>query len=170
VNAGLLLAPLLPAAGFLGSAFSNPGGLLALCVTRRARHEHRHRLAHRRFRPRQRSRQRSSKITPHLRRMVERADRGQCVHCHARQAKGAERFPVDHMTPWIMGGLTCLWNSALLCKRCNSVKNCYWVAPSGKVYYRGRRKPPPEAAQILAAELAARRSARRWLRAYGIGW
>lgn len=170
MNASLLLAPLLPVAGFLGSAFSNPGGLLALCVTRRQRYEHRQRLAHRRFRSRPRSRQRSSKISPRLRRMVERGDRRQCVYCGARQVKGAERFPVDHMTPWIMGGLTCLWNCALLCKACNSVKSCYWVAPGGRVYYRGRREPPPQAALILAAELVARRSVRRWLRAYGAGW
>lgn len=170
MNAGVLLVPVLPGLYVLGTAFSNPGGLLALCVTRRTRYEHRQRLAHRRWRSRPRGKQRSSRISPHLRAMVERADRRTCVNCGAKWLRGQERFPVDHMTPWVMGGLTCLWNSALLCKRCNSVKSCYWVAPSGKTYYRGKRKPPPEAAVILAKELAARRSLARWLRAYGVGW
>jgi len=164
----VLLIPVLAGGGAAITTFSNPGGVLALLVTRRTRYEHRHRLAHRRYRPRTRSQQRSSRISGHLRTMVERADRRRCVGCGARWAKGTKRFPVDHMVPWIMGGLTCLWNSALLCQTCNSVKSCYWVAPSGKVYYRGRKQPPPEAARILAREIAARRSPARWLRAFGL--
>lgn len=152
----------------LASAFSTPGGLLSLLATRRQRYEHRYRLMHRRWRPRPRAKQRSSKISRHLHRMVERADRHRCVGCGARWQRGTKRFAVDHMTPWIMGGLTCLANSALLCQSCNSIKSCYWVAPSGRVYYRGRRHPPPRAAEILAAELAARRSVLRWLRAFGL--
>ena len=161
----VLAVPVLAA---VSASFSNPGGLLALCVTRRQRYEHRHRLATRRWRNKPRAKQRSSKISAHLHRMVERADRRRCVACGARWAKGTDRFPVDHMVPWIMGGLTCLWNSALLCKTCNSIKSCYWVAPSGRVYYRGRKAPPPRAAEILARELAARRSVLRWLRAFGL--
>jgi 5-methylcytosine-specific restriction endonuclease McrA len=163
-----LLICVLPVLGVTASAFSTPAGLLPLLVSRRTRYEHRHRLASRRYRAKPRAQQRSSKISGHLRRMVERADRHRCVACGARWRKGTKRFPVDHMTPWIMGGLTCLANSALLCQPCNSVKSCYWVAPSGKVYYRGRKAPPPRAAQILAAELAARRSPARWLRAFGL--
>jgi 5-methylcytosine-specific restriction endonuclease McrA len=153
----------------LATLFSNPGGLLvALLTTRRQRYEHRHRLANRRWRARSRQQQRSSRISSHLRRMVERADRRTCVACGARWGKGQDRFPVDHMVPWIMGGLTCLWNSALLCKSCNSIKSCYWVAPSGREYYRGRRKPPAYAKIVLAAEYANRRGLARWLRAFGL--
>jgi hypothetical protein len=160
-SAALTLAVLAP-------AFSNPGGVLALCVPRRRRYMHRHRLATRRWRPRPRSRQHSSRISERLRRMVERADRYRCVGCGVYWLPSQKRFAVDHMVPWIMGGLTCLWNSALLCQTCNSVKSCYWVAPSGQVYYRGRKQPPPQAAEILRRELAARRSLWRWLRAYGL--
>lgn len=163
-----LLILTLPGLGAVASAFSTPTGLLPLLVSRRTRYEHRHRLMTRRRGARTRGQQRSSRISAHLHRMVERADRHRCVYCQARWVRGTKRFPVDHMVPWIMGGLTCLWNSALLCQRCNSVKSCYWVAPSGRVYYRGRKTPPPEAAQILAAELAARQSVLRWLRAFGL--
>jgi len=164
----VLLIPVLAAVSLVVPAFSNPGGVLALLATRRQRYEHRHRLMNRRWRPKGRSAQRSSRISAHLHAMVERADRHRCVGCGARWVKGTKRFPVDHMVPWIMGGLTCLWNSALLCQSCNSIKSCYWVAPSGKVYYRGKRQPPPKAAQILAREIAARRSPARWLRAFGL--
>jgi 5-methylcytosine-specific restriction endonuclease McrA len=169
MNPGVLLVPLVPGLYVLGTAFSNPGGLLALCVTRRQRYEHRQRLAHRRWRARPRARQQSSRITKRLRRMVLRADRRRCCYCGVR-ATEASPLQVDHIVPWVMGGLTCLWNCATLCRSCNAAKSCYWVAPSGKVYYRGGGTPPPEAALILAAELAARRSVRRWLRAYGAGW
>jgi len=167
---GWLLVTALVFLGLLGVTFSTPTGLLPLLASRRQRYEYRHRLAHRRWRPRTRGQQRSSRISGHLRAMVERADRRRCVACGARWARGMDRFPVDHMVPWIMGGLTCLWNTALLCKQCNTVKSCYWVAPSGKVYYRGRKAPPPRAAEILAKELRARRSLLRWLRAFGLGW
>lgn len=171
-EARLLLIPLIPGLYVLATMFSNPGGMLALCVTRRMRYEHRHRLATRRWKRfrRERRQQRSSKISKRLRRAVERADQRRCVACGAQWLPGMNRFPVDHMVPWIMGGLTCLWNCALLCQRCNSIKSCYWVSPSGKPYYAGKRHPPPKAAQILAKELAARRDWRRWARAYGIGW
>ena|SRR5215831_142381 len=152
----LLLLPLFAVL----SALDSPGGVLVLLVPRYQRHVYRKR--------RPRAKQRSARISNRLRTMVERADRRRCVYCHARWQPGAERFPVDHMVPWLMGGLTCLWNCALLCKRCNSVKSCYWVAPSGHVYYRGRGRPPAQAPLILAAERRARWSPWRWLRAYGL--
>jgi 5-methylcytosine-specific restriction endonuclease McrA len=158
-------APVL-SAGWL--AFSTPGGVLSLCVSRRTRYAYRRKLMNRGWRPRSRAQQRSSKISARLRRMVERADRHRCAYCRTRWQPGGDRFPVDHMVPWVMGGLTCLWNCALLCKRCNTVKSCYWVAPSGHVYYRGKGTPPRDAPLILAAERAARRSLLRWLRAYGL--
>ena len=164
----VLLIPVLAAVSLVVPAFSNPGGVLALLATRRQRYEHRHRLMNRRWRPKGRSAQRSSRISAHLHAMVERADRHRCVGCGARWVKGTKRFPVDHMVPWIMGGLTALWNCAALCRSCNATKSCYWVSPSGTEYYRGRRKPPPRARLILAAELDARRSVLRWFRAYGL--
>lgn len=168
-EARLLLIPLIPGLYVLATMFSNPGGMLALCVTRRTRYSYRHRLASRHWRARERARQRSSKISRQLRKAVLRADRHQCVYCGTR-ATADSPLQIDHIVPWIMGGLTCLWNCATLCRSCNASKSCYWVAPSGKVYYRGKGRPPQRAAFILAAECRARRSPARWLRAYGIGW
>jgi 5-methylcytosine-specific restriction endonuclease McrA len=150
------------------AAFSTPGGLLSLLVTRRRRYEYRRWLANRRWRKRPRAKQRSARISAHLHAMVERADRRTCVGCGAKWQRGQPKFAVDHMTPWIMGGLTCLANSALLCRTCNTVKSCYWVSPSGREYYRGRGRPPRRAVEIWHAELAARRSVARWLRAFGL--
>ena len=91
------------------------------------------------------------------------ADRHQCVYC-GRQ----HNLQVDHIVPWLLGGRsTVRRNLAVLCRSCNATKSCYWKAPDGRVYYRGRRKPPARARLILASELRARGRWWRWLRAYG---
>jgi 5-methylcytosine-specific restriction endonuclease McrA len=163
--AGWVIALLAVPAVAVGSALSTPLGLAPLLVPRRSRWWLRQ--------WRQRSKQRSARISKHLRHMVERADRRRCVYCGARrgQLDGRGRpvvLQVDHLVPWIMGGLTCLWNCALLCRRCNMVKSAYWVSPQGRTYYRRGYIAPAEAALILAAEHRARRSPARWLRAYGL--
>jgi 5-methylcytosine-specific restriction endonuclease McrA len=126
-----------------------------LLVPRRWRRWHRHRRA--------RGRQRSARVPKRLHRMVLAADRHRCVACGERA-----RLQVDHIEPWSLGGLTCLWNLAVLCQGCNRVKSNYWVAPGGHRYYRpfeghGDRR---RAAAILALEQAARRRPLRWLRAF----
>jgi 5-methylcytosine-specific restriction endonuclease McrA len=165
-----LAALLIPLLAIPSSAVSGRWGILPALAPRRWR------WRYRRWRrdtviplmARPRGRQGSARISNRLRAMVMRADRHRCVFCGAQWERGMNRFPVDHMVPWIMGGLTCLWNCALLCKQCNTVKSAYWKAPSGKVYYHGGQQPPPRAALILAAEQLARRSPSRWLRAYGL--
>jgi 5-methylcytosine-specific restriction endonuclease McrA len=153
----ILLTPVL---GLVGSAFNSPAfGLLPACFTRRARWRYRKLRG-------ERSGQRSGRPGRWLTAMVKRADRHRCVYCGARE--GDVQMQVDHIVPWIMGGLTCLWNCALLCRSCNASKSCYWVAPGGHEYYRGRRKPPARAKLILASELIARRGLARWMRAYGL--
>ena len=160
--AGLVLAVAAP-------AFSNPGGLLALCVTRRQRWRYRKsrlesasKLWHK-----TRAQQRSSRISKHLRTMVLRADRHRCVVPRCASRTGLQ---VDHIVPWSLGGLTALFNCAATCKSHNLAKSNYWKASSGRVYYRAWRghDDVPLAALILAAELAARRSPARWLRAFGL--
>jgi 5-methylcytosine-specific restriction endonuclease McrA len=152
----LLIVPL----ALAGVAFNGPGGFLPLLFTRHAR------WRYRRFRKGGvRGRQKSGRAGKVLSHMVKRADRYRCVYCGERNRK---LLQTDHIVPWIMGGLTCLWNCATLCRTCNVIKSCYWVSPSGHVYYRGSRRPPARAAEILTAELAARHSPWRWLRAYGL--
>jgi 5-methylcytosine-specific restriction endonuclease McrA len=108
-----------------------------------------------------RSKQRSSRITRELRAWVMAADRRRCVACGS-----TSNLQVDHIVPWLLGGLTVRRNVAVLCRSCNSIKSCYWKAPDGRVYYRGCRTPPPQAAWILAHELKARGHWWRWVRAY----
>jgi 5-methylcytosine-specific restriction endonuclease McrA len=164
----IALALLLPPSALVLSAFSSPGGMLPLLFPRRWR------WWYRRHRKRGvRGSQRSGRVGTHLREMVERADRHRCVACGATRATMSEhsqrtRLQVDHIVPWIMGGLTCLWNCALLCRSCNMIKSAYWVAPGGRVYYRRGYRAPHAAAEILAAERRARHSPARWLRAYGL--
>lgn len=143
------------------SALSSPSGLLPLCFPRRWRHSYRQRRA--------RGRQRSARISKRLRDMVLRADRRRCCYCGRR-----DQLQVDHIIPWSLGGLTCLWNCAVLCGSCNKTKSNYWKSDTGRVYYRpwGGYGSKGRAALILAAERQARRSPWRWLRAYGMlpGW
>jgi hypothetical protein len=100
-------------------------------------------------------------IPARLRRAVCSADRWRCVGCRW------EGYEIDHIRPWACGGLTSLWNLALLCTRCNKVKSNYWRYPSGSVTYRpwSGYDDQAEAALILAAERRARRNPARWLRA-----
>jgi len=160
----LVLCPML---ALVSTALSSPPfGLLPACFTRHSRKVWRDLRG-------ERSKQKSGRIGKLLTLLVLRADRYRCVYCGARRGDplpGGKKviIQVDHIVPWIMGGLTALWNCAALCRSCNATKSCYWVSPSGTEYYRGRRKPPPRARLILAAELDARRSVARWFRAYGL--
>ena len=156
VYVAAVLAPLL---ALMGSAFNSPPfGLLPALFTRRARKRYRDLRG-------ERSGQKSGRCGKWLTAMVKRADRHQCVYCGSR-----DHLQVDHVSPpWILGGLTVLWNCATLCRSCNATKSCYWLDPkTGREFYRGRRKPPPRARLILAAELDARHHVTRWLRAYGL--
>jgi HNH endonuclease len=97
-----------------------------------------------------------------LRRAVLAADRYHCVWCGS-----AWQLQLDHIRPWSCGGLSSLWNLAVLCGRCNRVKSNYWVWQSGRVTYRAFAGSDSQrlAAQILAAERRARCNPLRWLRA-----
>jgi len=145
---------LVVAAGFAAELLSGPGGLLVYLVPRRRRVWWRHLRA--------RGAQRSARIPTRLRRMVGRADRGRCVYCGSRW-----RLQVDHIVPWSLGGVTCLWNLALLCGQHNRVKSNLWVSRAGRVYYRPftGSADQVQAIAIAAAERRARRSPARWVRA-----
>jgi hypothetical protein len=97
-----------------------------------------------------------------LRRAVYAADRYRCCWC-----RGRFQLQVDHIRPWSLGGLTCLWNTAVLCGRCNRVKSNYWRFRSGHVVYRAFEGSADArvAAAILAHEKRMRWNAARWLRA-----
>lgn len=136
---------------FVLAAFVQPRGLL---VSRETRRRWRHHS--------DRARQRSSRISKRLRARVLRADRRRCVFCGSRQF-----LQVDHIVPWSLGGLTWFWNLATLCRSCNAVKGSYWVSPQGKTYYKPYgRGDVTRAAQIRAAEQAARYRPLRMLRAW----
>jgi 5-methylcytosine-specific restriction endonuclease McrA len=100
-----------------------------------------------------RARQRSSRISKRLRAQALRADRRRCVYCGL-----AADLQVDHIVPWALGGLTCLWNVAVLCQRHNAVKSSYWKSPEGRVYYR----PWRDAGDLTMAAAIVRRE--RWHR------
>lgn len=165
--AGYLLAVLLPPLAVAGSAVNSPPfGLLPACFTRRARWRYRKMRG-------ARGKQKSGRVGRHLTAMVRRADRNRCVYCGAKRGEldhlGRKVVvQVDHMVPWKLGGLTAFWNCALLCRRCNVIKNVYWKSPSGKVYYRGGHRAPALASAIYAAECSVRFRPARWLRAYGL--
>lgn len=97
-----------------------------------------------------------------LRRAVLAADRGQCVFCGSRT-----RLHVDHITPWAGGGLTTMYNLAVLCRAHNEIKSNFSVDPDGYVHYRpfDGLADPVMAAAILAKERRRRLHPGRWLRA-----
>jgi hypothetical protein len=108
-----------------------------------------------------RSGQASGRVPRWLAERCKAADRHRCVACGR-----ASDLEADHVIPWIVGGATVLWNLVTLCRACNAIKSCYWVSPSGKIYYRGSRVQAAVAAEILAWEKRARRNPLRWARAY----
>jgi 5-methylcytosine-specific restriction endonuclease McrA len=151
---GLAVLALVPVAGFGAAMLHGPGGYASLLVPRTWR---------RRWRGRKlREDQRSARISRKLRGRVLRADRRRCVACGSR-----DRLQVDHIVPWSLGGLTCIWNCATLCADDNRIKSNYWRSDSGKVYYRpfSNSASTSRAAAILAAERKARRNPLRLLRA-----
>lgn len=106
---------------------------------------------------------RSAPDTPEwLRRAVLAADQGGCVYCGDRT-----RLHVDHITPWSAGGLTTMYNLAVLCRRHNKIKSNFKVDPDGYVHYRAfeDHADPAAALAILARERRRRLYPRRWLRA-----
>jgi HNH endonuclease len=90
------------------------------------------------------------------------ADRGRCVFCGART-----RLHVDHITPWAAGGLTTMYNLAVLCRVHNKVKSNFMVDPDGYVHYRPFENyaDPAMAAAILAEERRRRLYPGRCVRA-----
>jgi len=129
--------------------------IASLLVSRETRRRYRH--------GRPRSKQRSSRISKRLRARVMRADRKRCVYCGSRQQP-----QIDHVIPWIMGGLTWYPNLCVLCKEHNGIKGIYWVSPQGKTYYKpawGARSDVAMARDIHAAEIRARLSLGRAFRA-----
>jgi hypothetical protein len=96
-----------------------------------------------------------------LRRAVLAADQHRCVYCGSRAV-----LQVDHIRPWALGGLTALFNLAVLCRAHNLVKSNYWRDPDGYVHYRpfAGAADVTAAASILRAERRCRRSPLRWLR------
>src|SRR6516162_1490325 len=119
--------------------------IASLLVSRETRRRYRH--------GRPRSKQRSSRISKRLRARVMRADRKRCVYCGSRQQP-----QIDHVIPWIMGGLTWYPNLCVLCKEHNGIKGIYGVGPQGKTYYTpagGALFEVGRARNIPAAEFGA---------------
>ncbi len=122
---------------------------------------------------------RSARIPARVDRAVRAADRHRCaVAPFLRQAgfrpeeAGCRgRFEVDHVVPWAAGGRTIRRNLVLLCQFHNDVKSNYSVDKDGYVHYRPFTLIYPDAnnrqlaAAILAAEMQARRSPARLVRA-----
>lgn len=173
----LLLIGVLGLASLVGtSLYGGPCWVIPALFTRRARWRYRKWSEERFLFPRDRAHQMSGRIPKWLWYMTGRADRWKCVACGLRRGqqdphRHGQRVVVqaDHLVPWKLGGLTAFINTALLCRHCNAVKSCLWIAPNGHVYYRGRGTPPQEALDILAAEqVAVRRWPLRWARAFGL--
>jgi hypothetical protein len=102
-----------------------------------------------------------------LRRAVLAADRHRCVYCGSRA-----ELQVDHIRPWAAGGLTALFNLAVLCRAHNRVKSNYWRDPDGYIHYRpfAGAADVAGATSILRAERRCRRSPLRWLRVARANW
>lgn len=105
-----------------------------------------------------REEQKSGKVPLYLWRTVLYIDRYQCVWCHA-----TEDLDVDHIWPWMAGGLSVLWNLMTLCSKCNTLKLDYCPAK----WYRPRCSPKnrAEAREILRCERWHRWNPARWVRA-----
>lgn len=145
-----------------------PSCIQVLVVPHRVRAARRHRE---RERERERARQEAREPDGHrpgdhvpawLKRVIAAADRHRCVYCGARRG-----LQYDHILPWDRGGLSSLFNLALLCCDCNRIKSDYWEYRNGYVGYRpwaGYRNKPL-ARRILAKERRRRLYPWRWLRA-----
>ena len=155
VLAGLVLV-LMVAAVAPVTLLSGHWGVLPFLVTADTR------ARFRGMRPREA--QKSARWPARLKRAVDAADRNRCAYCGISRAELAARGRMmhrDHIYPWKYGGITCLWNAALLCDRHNEIKRAYFVRRDGSVY---RGLSGREAPRILAAELARRRSPARLAR------
>lgn len=125
----------------------------------------------RRMRMAQRKDQPRPPIPAWIRKTTYAADRNRCVYCKRGPRQGVP-IQWDHIIPWSFGGLTTLWNGAALCQRENLVKSNYWKSDTGQVYYRPWRNAADKtlAGAILRAELRARLSPLRWIRAGRVWW
>jgi 5-methylcytosine-specific restriction endonuclease McrA len=61
-------------------------------------------------------------IAANLRDAVVQRAGNRCEYCHLSQESQVATFPVDHLLPISLSGLTTLENLALACPRCNSRK------------------------------------------------
>jgi HNH endonuclease len=148
--AGLLIWPAL----VMTLLMLNSSVLAGLFIPRRVRSRYR--------RQHGRTGARSAYISKRLRRVTYAADRYRCVYCKVRYVP----LEIDHVYPWIAGGLTVLWNCMTLCSNCNGIKLNYNVdTRDGYVHYAGDRRCIPQAALILAREKRARRNPLRMVRA-----
>ena len=89
---------------------------------------------------------------------------GTLVRCTAGAGRGPPGRP--RLAVSASGGLTALFNLAVLCRAHNRVKSNYWRDPDGYVHYRpfAGAADMAGAASILRAECRRRRSPLRWLR------
>src|ERR1022692_3663204 len=70
-----------------------------------------------------------SHISAQLREAVVERAGNRCEYCHLSQDSQVVTFPVDHVTPVFLTGLTELANLALACPRCNARKWKHVKAP-----------------------------------------
>jgi hypothetical protein len=61
-------------------------------------------------------------IPPALRELVIARAAGLCEYCRLEQRSQVATFPLDHILPRSLGGLTDAANLALACPRCNALK------------------------------------------------
>lgn len=90
---------------------------------------------------------RSADIPARLERVVLAADRHRCINCRSQHY-----LNIDHSRPWAAGGLTCLYNLFVLCRRCNLIKSDYWLWLDGHVEYHPGNENIDVAKRILARE------------------
>lgn len=156
------------------------GPALVLLAPRRWRVAYRH-WEHRPFFWPQygRGHARSARIPARVDRAVRATDRNRCVAGPFLQRAGwpvtqagcRGRMEVDHVVSWAGGGRTTRRNLVLLCQFHNDVKSNYSVDKDGYVHYRPFTVIYPDAnnrslaAAVLVAEMQARRSPARLVRA-----
>lgn len=118
-------------------------------------------------------------IPARLRRRVYAADGYTCIGCGAYYPPHLKwpkmmGLQIDHLIPWLAGGLTSLWNSFTLCGRCNRIKSNFNVDRRGRVHYRqeftdlahiGQGTLLDVARRIAIRERQLRWSPGRWARA-----
>jgi HNH endonuclease len=157
--AGLVLGTMTP--GILLSLSAMPMLLVPADMRKRYRKRRAADRWYRRGKPRKE--QKSSYIPARLERAVMAADRYRCCYCGE-----TDDLAVDHIFPWSLGGLTALWNLAVLCRYHNTVKSNFWrFRESGNSVYvpfknSARRRL---AEDILMHEKWHRWWPTRWIRA-----